>query len=127
MIVFVEHADSDVPTLQFFYPNVETNLCLHGALAVVFLLMHQRRANHITVSNAVRTLLQAIKLDNEVVQIKVSEESVATYNPDKNTLKQLLNLTDLSEISAGLPMTIASVGSTKLFVPLRSTKTLTTL
>lgn len=84
VIVFVDHADSDVPTLQFFYPNVETNLCLHGALAVVFLLMHQRRANHITVSNAVGTLLQAIKLDNEVVQIKVSEESVATYNPDKN-------------------------------------------
>ena len=37
VIVFVDHVDSDIPILQFFYPNVETNLCLHGALAAVFL------------------------------------------------------------------------------------------
>lgn len=127
VIVFVDQVDSDIPILQFLYPSVETNLCLHGALAAVFLLMNQRRADHITVSNAVGTLLQAIKLDNQVVQIKVSAEPATTYNPDQKVIKQLLNLTDFNEISTDLPMTVASVGSPKLFIPLRSTEALATL
>lgn len=127
VIVFVDQLDSDIPILQFFYPNVETNLCLHGALAAVFLLMNQRRVDHITVSNAVGTLLQAVKLDNQVVQIKVSAEPVPTYNPDQMVLKQLLNLADASEISTDLPMTVASVGSPKLFFPLRSAEALVSL
>jgi PhzF family phenazine biosynthesis protein len=127
VIVFVDHVDADIPIIQFFYPNVETNLCLHGALAAVFLLMNQRRADHITVSNTVGTLLQAIKLDNQVVQIKVSSEPAPTYNPDQKVLKQLLNLADASEISTDFPMTVASVGSPKLFVPLRSAEALACL
>ena len=39
-------------------------------------------------------------------------------------LKQLLNLADTSEISTDFPMTVASVGSPKLFVPLRSEEAL---
>jgi trans-2,3-dihydro-3-hydroxyanthranilate isomerase len=127
VIVFIDQVDSDVPVLQFFYPNIETNLCLHGALAAVFLLMNQRRADYITVSNAVGTLLQAIKLDNQVAQIKVSAEPAPTYNPDQKMLKKLLNLDDFNEISTDLPMVVASVGSPKLFVPLRSTEALATL
>lgn len=113
--------------MQFFYPNVETNLCLHGALAAVVLLMSQRRVNHITVSNAVGKLLQAIKLDDKVVQIKVSAEPAPTYNPDQKVLKQLLSLTDLGEISTDFPMTVASVGSPKVLVPLRTAEALATL
>ena len=128
VIVFVDQVDSDIPILQFFYPNLETNLCLHGALAAGFLLMNQRRAEHMTVSNTVGKLLQAIKLGNQIVQIKVSAEPAApTYNPDQRVLKQLLNLADFNEISTDLPMTVASVGSPKLFIPLRSAESLATL
>src|SRR5262249_35862106 len=42
-------------------------------------------------------------------------------------LKQLLNLTDLSQISADLPMTVASVGSPKLFIPLNALEALAAL
>lgn len=127
VIVFIDQADSSAPILQFFYPDIEMNLCLHGALAAVFLLMNQRQTNHIIVSNTVGTRFQAIQLDDHVVQIKVSEEPVPRYNPNPVVLKKLLNLTDLGEISTDLPMTVASVGSHKLFVPLRSTEALTTL
>ena len=127
VIVFIEKADSSIPILQFFYPNIEMNLCLHGALAAVFLLMNQRQIDHITISNAVGTLYQAIKLDHQVVQIKVSAEPVPTYAPDLKLLKQLLNLTEIGEISTDLPMMVASVGSPKLFIPLRSPEILATL
>jgi predicted PhzF superfamily epimerase YddE/YHI9 len=60
VIVFADQVDSDIPILQFFYLNVETNLCLHGALAAVFLLMNQRRADHITVSNGVWTIKSTV-------------------------------------------------------------------
>lgn len=127
VIVFVDKVDSSIPVLQFFYPNIEMNLCLHGALAAVFLLMNRRQTNHITVSNTVGTLFQATKLDNQVVQIKVSEEASLAYAPDLKILAQLLNLTDLNKIAVGLPITVASAGSPKLFVPLKSPKALAAL
>jgi trans-2,3-dihydro-3-hydroxyanthranilate isomerase len=106
VIVFIEQANSSIPILQFFYPNIEMNLCLHGALAAVFLLM---------------------KLDHQVVQIKVSAEPAPTYVPDLELLKQPLNLSDVGKISTDLPLTVASVGSPKLFIPLRSPEILATL
>jgi trans-2,3-dihydro-3-hydroxyanthranilate isomerase len=127
VIVFIEQANSSIPILQFFYPNIEMNLCLHGALAAVFLLMNQRQVDRITVSNAVGTLYQAIKLDHQVVQIKVSAEPAPTYVPDLELLKQPLNLSDVGKISTDLPLTVASVGSPKLFIPLRSPEILATL
>lgn len=127
VIVFVNKTDSPIPVLQFFYPNIEMNLCLHGALAAVFLLMNQRQTNHITVSNTIGALFKAIKLDNQIVQIKVSAEAAPTYVPDPKILKQLLNLTDLGAISTDLPMAVASVGSPKLFIPLKSSEALAAL
>ncbi len=124
VIVFVNKADSPIPVLQFFYPNIEMSLCLHGALAAVFLLMNQRQTNRITVSNTIGTLFEAIKLDNQIAQIKVSAEPAAAYTPKLKILKQLLNLSDLGEISVDLPMAVASVGSPKLFVPLKSPEAL---
>lgn len=127
VIVFINKADSPIPVLQFFYPKIEMNLCLHGALAAVFLLMNQRQTTHITVSNTIGTLFETIKLDNQIVQIKVSAETAPTYNPDPQILKQLLNLIDINEISVDLPMAVASVGSPKLFIPLRSPEALAAL
>ncbi len=127
VIVFINSADSPIPVLQFFYPNIEMNLCLHGTLAAVFLLMNQRQINRITVSNVIGTMFEAIKLDNQIVQIKVSAETAPTYTPDPKMLKQLLGLTDLSEISVDLPMAVASVGSPKLFIPLKSPEALAAL
>ncbi len=83
VIVLVDQVYSSIPILQFFYPNIEMNLCLHGALAAVFLLMNQRQTNHITVSNTLGTLFQAIKLDNQAVQIKVSAETSPAYISEK--------------------------------------------
>ncbi len=127
VIVFINQADAPIPVLEFFYPNIEMNLCLHGALAAVFLLMKQRQTNHITVTNTIGTLFEAIKLDNQIVQIKVFAEPAPTYTPDPKMLKQLLKLTDPSEISVDLPMAVASVGSPKLFIPLRSPESLAAL
>jgi predicted PhzF superfamily epimerase YddE/YHI9 len=36
VLVFVEQVDSPMPVLQFFYPNLEMNLCLHGAYLWIF-------------------------------------------------------------------------------------------
>lgn len=124
VIVFVDKADSSVPVLQFFYPNIEMNLCLHGALAAAFLLMQQRQTDRIVVSNAIGTSFQAIELEDQVVQIKVSEAPVSAYTPDQKILKQVLNLTDLGVILGGFPLAVASVGSPKLFVPLKSPEAL---
>ena len=41
--VFVDRADSPIPVLHFFYPDIEMNVCLHGALAAVFILLNQRK------------------------------------------------------------------------------------
>lgn len=127
VIVFIEKANSAIPVLEFFYPNVEMNLCLHGALAAVFLLMNQRQTNHTTVSNVVGTLFHAIKSENQIVQIKVFEELSPAHIIDPKVLIQLLNLTDVNDISTDLPMTVASVGSPKLFVPLKSAEILSAL
>ncbi len=127
VIVFISKADSSIPVLQFFYPNIEMNLCLHGALAAAFLLMEQRQTNHIVVSNAIGALFQVIKLEDQVVQIKVSEEPVSVYTPNQKILKQLLNLTDISAISEDFPMAVASVGSPKFFIPLKSAEVLADL
>jgi trans-2,3-dihydro-3-hydroxyanthranilate isomerase len=125
--VFIDRADSPIPVLHFFYPDIEMNVCLHGALAAVFILFNRRKTHHITVSNSVGTLFEAIKLDNNIVQIKVSAESPPAYTIDPAILAQLLNLADFSEFSQDLPMTVASVGSPKLLVPLKSLTTLAAL
>ena len=125
--VFIDRADSLIPVLYFFYPDIEMNVCLHGALAAVFILLNRRKTQHITVSNAIGTLFEAIKLDNNIVQIKVSAESPPAYTIDPVTVVQLLNLVDFSEVSQDLPLTVASVGSPKLLVPLKSLTTLAAL
>ena len=61
------------------------------------------------------------------MQIKVSAESPPAYIIDPAILVQLLNLADFSEVSQDLPMTVASVGSPKLLVPLKFLTTLAAL
>lgn len=117
--VFIDNAEAVTPVLQFFYPGMETNLCLHGALAAVYILLKQRKLDNIVVSTTSGKLLEAIKYGETAVQIKVSAEPAPIYTVDPVVLTQLLNVV-ADEISKDLPMTVASVGSPKLLVPVKS-------
>ena len=121
--VFVTHSDTIKPILQFFYPEMEMNLCLHGALAAMHVIMTQNAVQSFTCSTAAGKLLQAIKTDDNV-QIKLSSESTPKCLINSELIAELLNLKNTGAIDLDLPLQTASVGSPKLLVPLKSSETL---
>ncbi len=108
--VFIEAIDEGVK-FRFFYPNKETNLCMHGALAAASTVI-DKQINIYTNSNEKLHIFQT----NDDFFHFVSSKKKLEYIPkvDNNLVKFLLNIKDDSVISSVLG--IASVGSPKLIV-----------
>lgn len=123
--VFVsnEHA---TPLLRFFYPEREMDLCLHGSLGAAFLLMQKRNGNELLCLTRTGKPLQFTQ-SNDLTQVKIAAEPVEVTKIDEALVFKMLNLASTEMIDRNLPFHVASVGSPKLLVPLKSLTILTQL
>lgn len=118
--VFVTESNNNFPLLEFFYPGREMPLCLHGTLAAASILLNIKKSDQLTCMTKNRQKLNIAKAAQGSIQVQVSSQQVPEITIDKNEICQMLNLKDDKQFSGELPITIASVGSPKLLIPLIS-------
>lgn len=114
-----------MPALEYFYPESQMPLCLHGTLAAAKILLDAEGSKTKTLKTKSGLVLQVVLLD-DIVQIQVAKQSTPACEWNKNEVERLLGIQS-SDIDLNLSYTIASVGSPKLLIPLKTSKRLETL
>lgn len=123
VLVFISHHDSRIPTLEYFYPDAEMPLCIHGTLGAASVLFDIYRVQNFTCQTAAGLLLN-LYVDNGMAQISLSISHKSKDFSDIHEIYQMLRLQDDTILSTSLPCQIASVGSPKLLIPITSKKAL---
>jgi PhzF family phenazine biosynthesis protein len=118
--VFVEWQQKELPRLQYFYPDSEMPLCLHGSMAAYQVLRQQIALAPRHYLTCLNPQLLEITAQNNRVQIKVSAKIFSKIVFDVQQIANWLNLHDTALFDAVLPFGVFSVGSPKLLVPLKS-------
>lgn len=113
--------------IEFFYPDTEMPLCLHGTIGAAYILFEDntKLKSLIFVTKAGRKLF--IRKEKDVIQVLVHSQTVPEILPQKIEIIKMLNLIQVEQIDDAFPLVIASVGSPKLLVPLKSFELLATL
>ncbi len=124
--VFLSESQNDHFHLEFFYPDTEMPLCLHGTIAAAFVLFKNTTSKNLTCITKNKAELLA-RQEKDIIQIRVSTSQTPTIHPDKIKIVEMLNLNSIDEIENTLPLTVSSVGSPKLLVPLVSFASLAAL
>lgn len=106
------------PKIRFFYPNRETDICVHGALAAAYHLLNEQDYSNITVINKKNVGLLLSK-DNGQYYINLNTEKIINKPFDSKVILKMLRL-DKSDLDLRLPFKIASSGSQKLLIPVKS-------
>ncbi len=119
------------PLIRFFYPNMESSLCVHGAMAAAFAVFKNKFSqdqNILLETKSSGVLAFLINSENQSVRIKLFKKLVLSPpNFDLKLICNFLNLDSENLIDQNLPCRIESVGSPKLLVPLKDLKILGTL
>jgi PhzF family phenazine biosynthesis protein len=121
--VFISNENSDAPLLEYFSPNSEMPLCLHGTIAASEVLFLKNARDRCTFSTPAGYALNVSKKDS-LIQVELSKKASPNIEIDKPTVCELLNILDESIIDNKLPITVSSIGSPKLFIPIKSKEAL---
>ncbi len=123
VLVFISHHDGSIPTLEYFYPNAEMPLCIHGTLGAASVLFDIYQVKNFT-CQATAGLSLNLYVDNDVAQIRLSISQKLKDFSDIHEICHMLGLQEDTILSQSLPCQIASVGSPKLLIPVISKKAL---
>jgi PhzF family phenazine biosynthesis protein len=124
--VFINDTEALSPLLEYFYPQTEMPLCLHGTLAAAHVLFENRASTQLTCLTASEQIRLVITSVNNLIQIEVAAKPgphVVVARKDICNMLQLKN----KNIENNLPCGVVSVGSPKLLVPIASSLLLTQL
>jgi PhzF family phenazine biosynthesis protein len=124
--VFLSEKNHNYYHVEFFYPETEMPLCLHGAIGAGFILLKDEKINKLTLISKNENELQ-IRREDETIQVCVSQQSIPVAIFNKNLLTQMLNIQSIDEIDHQLPLAVSSIGSPKLLIPLVSFESLSSL
>lgn len=125
--VFINNSNPKLSLLEFFYPHSEMPMCLHGTLGAAQILFAQTKANELECITASGQQLTLLRSGDQLFQIKVSRQPAPIISLDDATIMKMLNLEDITCIDQALPTALASVGSPKLLVPIKSLPALLSL
>jgi PhzF family phenazine biosynthesis protein len=120
--VFISALDSTTPLLEFFYPETEMPLCLHGVLGAAAVLFPNHPNNPLICSTKYGQKLE-IYANKDLFLVKVSVQPYSNIQVNVDEVCSMLNI-NRSQLHSNLPFQIASVGSPKLLVPISSLNTL---
>jgi trans-2,3-dihydro-3-hydroxyanthranilate isomerase len=112
--------------LEFFYPNAEMPLCLHGTLGAGHILLNDTKLTNLFCTTKSGSKLH-IRKNEDIIQVLVSAHRIPEININKPEISKMLNLKNINEISSEFPLTISSVGSPKLLIPLSTFESLAAL
>lgn len=125
--VFISAITGNAPVLDFFYPDTQMPLCLHGTLAAGKFIFDTTEKQDITCLTVEGKRLEIVRTQEEYFQVRVSSHEFKKNIVEKDVVAMMLNLEQITHIANDLPLQIASVGSPKLLVPLTSLKLLSEL
>jgi trans-2,3-dihydro-3-hydroxyanthranilate isomerase len=117
--VFIADSTGETCKLEFFYPEIEMPLCLHGMLGAAFTLLKDTASENLTCTTKEGNRFHT-RNENNIIQVLVSRQQVPHIPLNKNEICKMLNLESIEEIQSEFPLTVSSVGSPKLLVPLKS-------
>lgn len=110
------------PQLEFFYPHTSMPLCVHGTLAAAKILCAQQHTNNLVATTTAGAELHITRKgnDDDLLQLETIEQTIDM--PPHFTHTEIANMLNLPHLEPhpSLPLTVASVGSPKLLVPLNS-------
>lgn len=112
--------------IRFFYPQRETNICVHGALAAAcHLLKRNNKGSSIAVINHEgRELLLSQEQEQYFITLSIVETDDIVFNTE--AVLEMLNI-DSYALDLSLPFNVASCGSPKLLVPIKDLSVLQNL
>lgn len=106
--------------LEYYYPNTEMPLCLHGTLAAAKVYFRENKNNEVEFTTLMEGYKLFIQRDINIIQIKVALQPTLSIQFKHEEIRNLLNLTNTEQFQTNLPFKVASVGSPKLLIPLSS-------
>lgn len=124
--VFLSEVIDGTRNIEFFYPETEMPLCLHGTIGATYIIFKEEKLDDITFITKDKNILKARVAEN-IIQVLVSSKSVSSLVVDKLEICKMLNLNNINEVDSQLPFLISSVGSPKLLIPLKSFEILSVL
>jgi len=124
--VFLTDVDSEVPLIEFYYPQRKMPLCLHGALAAAKVILNKRGGDSLEFVTGEGEKLSVKENGRDCLQVKVSAKETPVLKLNREEIAGMLRI-DVSAITLNLPFTVASVGSPKLLVPVVSSVILESL
>jgi len=124
--VFLSERNHDHCHVEFFYPQIEMPLCLHGTIGAAYIVLKDEKINNLILIARNENKLQ-IRREGNVIQVCVSQQSIPATILNKNLLTKMLNIKSIDEFDHQLPLAISSVGSAKVLVPLKSFESLASL
>lgn len=119
VLVFISYHDDSVPVLEYFYPDTQMPLCIHGTLGAAAVLFDIYQVQNFKCQTA-SGLSLSIYFDNEIAQVSLSISHKPIDFSNINEIYQMLELQDDAILSKSLPCKVASVGSPKLLIPVIS-------
>jgi len=117
--VFLSEVINGSCHVEFFYPDTEMPLCLHGTIGAAYFLL-QRYDIHNPVLIAKNENKLIIRNEDNIIQVLVSAQQAPKVILNKTVICKMLNLSDADQIENVLPLTVSSVGSPKFLVPVSS-------
>lgn len=114
--VFITGSDSKSPGIEYYYPNKKMPLCLHGTLAAayVFFKKYDRKDGVFLTANGKELKFQ--KNLNDYFSVEVFPDHISKPHIPLSLVSDFFNV-DVKDLSNTLPLTVASVGSPKLLIP----------
>jgi len=124
--VFLSENKNESHNVEFFYPDTEMPLCLHGTIGAAYLLFNNTEfKNLVFITKNGNKLL--IRRERDIIQVLVSAQQAPEIIPQQTEICKMLNLKSTDQTDNRLPLGIFSVGSPKLLVPLASLESLAKL
>ena len=124
--VFLSEVIDGTCNIEFFYPETEMPLCLHGTIGSAYIVSEEKKFADLKFITKDKNTLKSRVAEN-VIQVLVSSQPVPSIAIDKLKISKMLNLKNEDDFDLELPLLISSVGSPKLLVPLKSFELLSTL
>lgn len=128
VIAFISNFKSNNPIIEFFYPNLKTEICLHGALSAAFIFFNLTGKNYVEFFTVYGRSLYIEKKENDFIQVKVLKKNIAcNANVNIELVYKMLNLNNKKDIAFYLPLSKDSCDNKKLFIPVNSLNILSKL
>ena len=104
--VYMDTIDNQTVMLDYYYPNTQSKLCLHGTLAAGYVYFKNNpRQNKVNVITKMQQHLLIEIIDNKIY-ISTDIQELPTINIDNLLLCKLLNINNVDNLILNKPMTI---------------------